>query len=91
MYQKYKDQGLLIITLLTENYEQEPPDQDQLNEWADEYGQTFPVVSDADRYIHTFGKKGTVKLPSFTLLGPGAEVLVVNKDITEDDIIAVLP
>ena len=56
--------------------------------WADEYGETFPVVSDGERYIHTFGAKGKdeVKLPSFTFLGPGAELLIVDTDITEVDI-----
>lgn len=63
--------------------------------WADSFGQSTPVVSDGERYIHSFGTKGkggglkgelAVKLPSFTLLGPGAEILIANKDISEADI-----
>jgi hypothetical protein len=100
MYQTYKDQGFIIITLLTENYDQVPPNQAELQGWADEYGLTHPVVSDGERYIHSFGTKGTgpggtgppgVKFPSFTLLGPGAELLIVDKDITAADIEAALP
>jgi hypothetical protein len=92
LYQKYKDQGFMVITLLTENYEAIAPNKDELNVWADEYGQTFPVVSDGERYIHTYGAKGKneVKLPFSVLLGPGAELLVVNKDVVEADVVAAL-
>jgi hypothetical protein len=77
---------------LTENYEKEPPTQAQLNLWADEYGQTFPVVSDADRYIHSYAKKGKgeVKLPSHVLLGPGATLIKAAEDVTEEDVVAAL-
>jgi len=92
MYQKYKDQGFIVITLLTENYEKIAPNQAELNVWADEYNHTFPVVSDAERYIHSYAAKGKgeVKLPSSILLGPGAELLMVNKDVVEADVVAAL-
>ena len=86
--------------MLTESYAQEPPTQAELNEWADEYGQTFPVVSDGERYIHSFGIKGIgeggsgplgVGLPSQTLLGPGAKLIIVDGDVEESDIEAALP
>ena len=85
--------------MLTENYDGVPPTQADLNIWADQYGQTFPVVSDGERYIHSFGIKregegGTgplaVGLPSHTLLGPGAELIVVDGEVTEEDIEATL-
>ena len=102
LYQTYKDQGFIIITLLTENYEQVPPNQQELKAWADEYGHTFPVVADGERYIHTFGTKvsepsgmPSVKLPSFTLIGPGGVLQVVDKDLEAGiniaDIEAALP
>jgi len=81
----------MLITLLTENSDSVPPTQADLNTWADQYGQTFPVVSDGDRYIHTFGAKGSdvgVALPSQTLLGPGGEILVPDGEFTEEDIAA---
>ena len=92
LYQKYKEQGFMVITLLTENYEKIAPNKDELNVWADEYGQTFPVVSDGERYIHTYGAKGKneVKLPYTILLGKGAELLIVNQDVTEEDVVAAL-
>ena len=68
-----------------------PPTVSDLNIWADEYLETFPVVSDVQLYIHTFGKKGgQVALPSTTLLGRGMEILIADGDVTEEDIIAAL-
>jgi hypothetical protein len=32
LYQDYKDEGLMIITLITENYDGEAPDTDDLND-----------------------------------------------------------
>ena len=92
LYQKYKDQGFMVITLLTENYDKIAPIQDELNVWADEYGLTSPVVSDGERYIHTYGAKGKneVKLPAHILLGKGAELLIVTKDVTEEDVVNAL-
>ena len=100
MYQKFKDRGFIIITLLTENYAQVPPTQEDLQTWANEYGETFPVVSDGERYIHSYGIKGIgeggtgplgVRLPSNTLLGPGGEILLVDAgEIHEEDIEAAL-
>ena len=74
-----------------------PPNQAELNVWADAYAETFPVVCDEERYIHTFGikknketGKGEVKLPSTTLIAPGMEIIIANKDVVEADIVEAL-
>ena len=62
--------------------------------WAIQYGETFPVVSDANRIIHTFGtKRGAsgdfeVGLPSHTLIAPGGEILIGDGDVEVEDIAA---
>ena len=91
IYQAHKDAGFLIITLLTETLDNEPCLQEDLKAWADEYGQSFPVLSDVDGYIHTFTPKAGGKLPMEVLLGPGVEIVTVIDDITEQDIIDALP
>ena len=64
---------------------------EDLNTWANEYNETFPVVSDGENYIHTFGKKGgQVALPSHTLIGRGMKILMADVEITEDDIVSAL-
>jgi len=91
LYEDYVDQGFMAITLITENYLEEPPSQDDLNTWADEYGQTFPVLSDAEPVALRYTERDSLSLPSISLLGPGAELLVADGDVDEDDIIAALP
>ena len=80
-----------MITLLTENHNSEPPNQAELMAWAELYGQSFPTVSDGEGYIHTFGGKSEVSLPSHTLLGPGGLVMMADGEITEEAIVAALP
>ena len=84
---------MIIITLLTENDDGEPPSTEELQAWANEYDETFPVVSDGERYIHSFGAKGKgeVSLPSHTLLGPGGVIIFADGEFTEEDIIGALP
>jgi hypothetical protein len=68
-----------------------PPNQAELNEWADQYGQTFPVLSDALEVVNRYSPRGEVSLPSLSLLGPGAEVIIADGEVSEADVIAALP
>jgi len=81
----------MVITLLLENDDEVPPSSPELMQWATQYGQTFPVLADADPVTTRFTARGEVSLPSHTLLGPGGVVLVGDGDVTEDQIIAALP
>ena len=83
----------MVITLLTENDEQTPPNQAQLVEWATQYEQTFPVLSDHLPYIHRFGgPKGGVKLPTHILIGRQGEILriVLDGAVESAEILAAL-
>jgi len=68
-----------------------PPTVAELNVWADQYSQTFPVLSDDLEVVNRYSPRGEVSLPSVSLLGPGAEILIADGDVTEDDIISALP
>ena len=72
LYQDYKDQGLMVITLIVENGDSQTPSQEDLKEWADEYGQTFPVLSDPDWAVtELYSERGTPALPTMTLIEIG--------------------
>jgi hypothetical protein len=47
-YQVYKDQGdgFMALQLISENFQQSPPTQDQLAGWKAQYGLSFPVLCD---------------------------------------------
>jgi hypothetical protein len=95
-FEEYEDQGLMIVTLLVEKYDGTPPEQSDLEGWALDYGQTFPVLSDpdwlvTDRFMRRPGENpGHPALPSTSLLGRGMQVLLADRDITEEDILAAL-
>jgi len=78
--------------LLVENYDGEPPNQEELTEWADEYGETFPVLSDVDQEVALrFARREQLSLPSHSLLAPNAVVLVADGEVESADIEAALP
>ncbi len=92
LYNYYRDSGLMIITLLGEDDSGNTPGVESLEAWADQYGQTFPVVADAGYGVVTrYVTGGSIGLPSLTLLGPGAEVVIADGYPDESDIESVLP
>ena len=91
LYQTYRDDGFIVVTLITENYDAETPSQDNLEEWAEEYGLTSPVLADGDEVAERYSERGELSLPSMTLIGPGAEVLIADGDVEESDIEDALP
>jgi hypothetical protein len=49
------------------------------------------VLADNQEVVERYSPRGTVSLPSLSLLGPGAEIIIADGDITENDIINALP
>jgi len=98
-YETYKDQGLIVVALLVEAASGVPPVPDDLAVWADSedygQGQTFPVLADPGWIENTctiarFSIRDHPSLPSTTLLGPGAVVLMPDGEVHEQDLIDAL-
>ena len=49
LYQKYRGQGLQVLTVLIANVANQPCTQADLQTWANTYGLTFPVLNDVSR------------------------------------------
>ncbi len=81
----------MVISLITSNDDLQPPDTAELQEWADDYGQTFPVLSDAEPAALRYSERESLSLPSTTLLAPGAVVVIGDGEIEVEDIEAILP
>jgi hypothetical protein len=80
----------MIISLMAENAASTTPSTDDLNEWASEYGLSTPVVADTNWGVNNrFEEDGGI--PTTTLLGPGAEVIIRDGWVQDTDIEAVLP
>ena len=88
-YDRWREQGLMVITLLGENEGSSPPSLDDLRSWANEFGLTHPVVSDAGWGVSN--RWPGAYIPTQHLLGPGATVIVADTIVSEADIEANLP
>ena len=89
-FKQYEAEGLVVFQLLAENSQQQTPSADELAQWADQSGQTHPVVADAgwsvsNRFEKDYG------IPTFSLLAPGMEVVAVDDWSSESMIPEVLP
>ena len=82
----------MIVTLLVETNDGQPPTVEELNEWVDEYDVPHPVVTDPKwEVVESYSDRGTPALPSHTLIGPGMEILVAAGTVEEDEVLAALP
>ena len=78
------------MTLLVETDESTPPLQEDLATWMNDYGQTFPVLSDPNWDVISRYSERTPSLPSHTLIGRGGEIRIASQPVSEDDIISAL-
>jgi len=88
-YQKYKDRGLIIISVYAENDYGSPPSPSELATFGDSYGMTFPVGTDPGWNLYdTFWDSNFT--PVNMLIAPGMQI--VHEDwVSDADIEAVLP
>ena len=81
----------MIIQLVTETMDGLPPEREDLQTWADEFGLTIPVLSDTDGVAGRYSTRGEVSLPSESLLAAGAELLIADGDVEDEDLESALP
>ncbi|MBN2385049.1 TlpA family protein disulfide reductase [bacterium] len=63
LYQQYKDQGLMILSVLFEDLQGNPANAADCATWADKYGLTFPVLYDNNRQVwNLFNTEGYIPL-----------------------------
>ncbi|MFN7144603.1 MAG: peroxiredoxin family protein [Myxococcota bacterium] len=88
VYQRHKDSGFMLLETIIENNEYEAPSEDELLEWADEYGMTMPVLADPNgATMWSFGADGG--LPFMVLFDRGM-VIENTGYLSESDIEALL-
>ena len=92
LYQTYKDRGFIVMTLLSEDENQQPADLEYLQEWANRDGLTFPVLQDLDsseilNYVRADPNfSGGYGLPTMQLISPGMKVEIVNSYVGVSEI-----
>lgn len=92
IYQRYKDQGFIVITLLGEDMSGRTPAQSDLADWANSFGLTHPVVADANWNVTSrYLRSASFSIPTMTLLGAGPEVILRDTWVSESQIVNNLP
>jgi thiol-disulfide isomerase/thioredoxin len=90
LYDQFKDRGFMAVTLILETDTRgETADVDFLTGWAEQYGASHAIVAD-EGYGNRFERDGGI--PTYVLIGPGAEVVKVDEGMpSAEDIEALLP
>jgi hypothetical protein len=85
------------MTLLSEDDNSNPVDQEDLETWANMHGLSHPVLQDTSgvawNYIQTGlpAGSGSYGLPNLQMLSPGMVVEITNGHVTSSDIESHLP
>ncbi len=80
----------MVVQALGENDAGTTPTQEELADWAQQYGQTIPVIADADWELENRFRQDN-GIPSFSLIAPGGEVIATDDWGAEGMIDSVLP
>ena len=82
----------MVITLLTEDNDEDPTGHRDVYNWADRYDLTHPVLADPEWLVSFRYITGDwVELPAMHVLRPGMEVERVDSYITYGEVLSMLP
>ena len=85
------------MTLISENQASQDPSLEDLQEWANTYNLTHPVLADPGytetlRYLYADPEfTGSIGLPTMQLLAPGMIVDKIDTNIQRSDVESLLP
>jgi thiol-disulfide isomerase/thioredoxin len=84
LYNDFKDQGFMAVTLMLEDDDSEVPSVEFNMAWAEQYGAKHPIVIDDEGYGGRFERDGGI--PSYMLLDRGARILTVDQKPSHEQI-----
>ena len=79
------------MTLASEDAFRNPVDQADLEDWADYFSLTFPVLEDPGAVTDLIYDPMRRTRPGYVLLAPGGVIVEIGNSISNGDIEAVLP
>ncbi len=88
IYQKFKDDGFILIQAIFEDNFGNPAGADDCRAWRDEYGLTFPVLVDANNYFGKYhpGWPTSMATPLNMLLDKNMRIQLVVEGYTPQSI-----
>jgi len=90
-YDDHAEEGLMVITLLSEDSRGRTPDTDTLMGWQTAHGLSHPVVADAGSDVTQRYVPPSYGIPTMHLIGPGGEILATDTYLSESDVVGALP
>jgi peroxiredoxin len=88
LYSGLKDQGLMVVTLMIQNFSQEPPSESDLTDWAETHNLQHPVAADPDIAVaEMFGvssSNGSLALPFNVVIRRGMIIDAIDINPTEE-------
>ena len=79
LYQDNKDDGLMVLTVLTEDGDRNVPDAADCTEWASAYGATHPILGDTNGFVEAVMSEG-LRYPFSMLIDRGMVVTTTDTD-----------
>ena len=79
-YEKYKDQGFVILLPLYQNNSYQPADAEFCVSWRDQYNQTFPVLLDPENLLGPYHPDfPTTNMPLNIMLNKDMKITFINE------------
>ena len=75
MWQELKDEDVMLLAVMQQDYGENVPDADDANDWATEFELSHPVLADADMTYDYFATLGG-GYPTYPVIGPDMRVIM---------------
>lgn len=80
-----------MITAASQDAGRDTPDAEDLQDWMDYFGVSFPVVVDEGGATDRLYDPSQRTRPTYVLLAPGAEIVAIGSSVEDAAIEAALP
>ena len=90
LYDEYKNDGLMVMTMINYDADGNLPDADDCADWANSYGTSHPILADTEGFATAVMREGE-GYPFYMLISGGMEVKTLASGaeaISDEEIIA---
>ena len=86
LHEDYEDQGLAVVTILFQDNNQQNVSTEDLEDWAEEFDLTFPVVAVTNEDSGLLISPDSPYIPYFIFLDRDMRIRAVQTGLSDDDV-----